>query len=524
VPVHSGGELRFCVRGEPRSLHPLAAVDDIADTIRYLTGGVLLRVDRATQKPEPELATSWSVSHDKRSITFNLRPNVRFSDGTPLTPADVEYTFRELMRPDLEAPLADSFRTGSGDLKYEIRGDSITITFPRPLVGFATLFDQLPVLSAHSPLGIRAVTGPFQIKEYRPGAYLVLSRNPNYWKSDAHGRRLPYLDSVRLSIQQNRDNELARFRRGEFHLIDSIDPVMFDELAKEMPGAVHDSGPSLDSEMVWFNQRPDAPLPAFKREWFRSQTFRDAISKAISRDDICRIAYHGHARPAYGPVSPSNTMWFDRTLKSPVFDSALALRELRAAGFVLRDKMLYDASGHVVEFSVITNSGNETREKIAALLQQDLANIGIALHIVPLDFKSLIERITASYKYESCLLGLRRVELDPNSQMNVWLSSAPNHQWNPLQKAPATDWEAEIDRMMLQQNAEMDTRKRKAAFDRVQQIAAHEQPLIYLVNPNSLSATARELKNVAPTPLPPQIIWNAEFLSLSEPAGMTRLR
>ena len=85
--------------------------------------------------------------------------------------------------------------------------------------------------------------------------------------------------------------------------------------------------------------------------------------------------------------------------------------------------MLYDRAGHAVEFSVITNAGNETREKIAAMLQQDLAAIGIRLNIVTLDFKSLIERITASYQYEACLLGLRRVELDPNSQMNVWLSS-----------------------------------------------------------------------------------------------------
>jgi len=105
------------------------------------------------------------------------------------------------------------------------------------------------------------------------------------------------------------------------------------------------------------------------------------------------------------------------------------------------------------------------------------------------------------------------VELDPNSQMHVWLSSGPNHQFNPSQKKPETPWEAEIDTLMRKQTSELDRTRRKAYFDRVQQIAAEQQPFIYLVNPNSLSAVGRTLKNTSPTPLPPQLVWNAEFLS-----------
>lgn len=510
-----GGELRFCVRAEPRNLHPLAAIDDVSDTVRYLTGGVLIRVNRATQQAEPELSTAWSVSRDYRSITFQIRRGVKFSDGTPFSGADVEYTFRQLLDPKLEAPLADSFRTGGGGPRFEIRGEIVKITFSAPIADFVSLFDQLPILSEQSKLGIKAVLGPFMIKDYKPGVELFLVRNPNYWKTDRQGRKLPYLDSVRLPIQQNRETELARFRRGDVQLIDTIDPAIFDQLAKDMPNVVHDSGPSLDSEMMWVNQVPGSPLPAYKKEWFKSRAFRVALSDAIRRADICRIVYHGHARPAYGPVSPSNTFWFNQKLKAPEFNLAAAIKELNGAGFKLRDKTLYDAAGHSVEFSLITNSGNETREKIAAMLQQDLAAIGIKLNIVTLDFKSLIERITSSFNYEACLLGLRRVELDPNSQMNVWLSSGPNHQFNPGQKSPETHWEAEIDALMHKQASELDRARRKAWFDRVQEIAAGEQPFIYLVNPHSLSAVARSLRNTAPTPLPPQLVWNAEFLSFT---------
>jgi peptide/nickel transport system substrate-binding protein len=519
--LYAGGELRFCVHGEPKSLHPLLAEDDISDTLRYLTGGVLIRVNRSTQKAEPELASSWSVSRDSRSITFRIRPGIKFSDGTPLVADDVAYTFRQLLDPKLEAPLADSFRPGSGDPLFEIHGDSVKVTFSAPIADFVSLFDQLPILSGHSKLGVKAVLGPFMIKDYKPGIELLLVRNPNYWKTDAQGRRLPYLDSVRLPIQQNRETELARFRRGEVHLIDTIDPAIFDELARQMPDAVRDSGPSLDSEMMWVNQTASAPLPSYKKQWFRSRAFRVALSDAIRRQDLCRVVYHGHARPAYGPVSPSNTFWFDQKLKAPEFNLALSAKELAGAGFVLRGKSLFDAAGHAVEFSLITNSGNEAREKIAAMLQQDLAAIGIKLNIVTLDFKSLIERITSSYNYEACLLGLRRVELDPNSQMNVWLSSAPNHQFNPSEKTPETPWEAEIDRLMRKQASEIDRVRRKAEFDRVQEIAAEQQPFIYLVNPHSLSAVAGALKNTSPTPLPPQLVWNVEYLSL-EGAALAR--
>src|SRR3974390_3791402 len=83
-------ELRFYLRSEPKTFNPLTVADDSSETVRYLTGGVLLRLNRETQKIEPELASSWTVSKDGRTITFALRPAVFFSDGTPFTAQDVK--------------------------------------------------------------------------------------------------------------------------------------------------------------------------------------------------------------------------------------------------------------------------------------------------------------------------------------------------------------------------------------------------------------------------------------------------
>jgi len=142
------------------------------------------------------------------------------------------------------------------------------------------------------------------------------------------------------------------------------------------------------------------------------------------------------------------------------------------------------------------------------------------LNVVTLDLPSIIERFTRTFDYEACLLGLVNVDPDPNAQMNVWLSSSSNHQWNPNQKSPATPWEAEIDRLMQAQASNVDPKKRKASFDRVQEIVWEQAPFLYLVNRNSPSAVSSSLRNVAVSVLRPQAFWNVEKLYLAPAAAL----
>jgi peptide/nickel transport system substrate-binding protein len=207
------------------------------------------------------------------------------------------------------------------------------------------------------------------------------------------------------------------------------------------------------------------------------------------------------------------------SLKPPAYRPEQALAELAQAGFRFRDGVLSDAAGHRVEFTIVTNSGNQARQRVAAMMQQDLARIGIKLNVATLDFPALLERMNRTLDYDAVLLGLVNVDIDPNMQMNVWLSSSGMHSWNPKQTQPATPWEAEIDRLMRVQASEPDYRKRKAAFDRVQQIAVEQSPIIYLVNKNALSAVSPAVRNARPVPLNPQTFWNAERLTLDPSVG-----
>jgi peptide/nickel transport system substrate-binding protein len=483
----------------------------------------LARLNRHTQELEPELAESWKVSKDGKQITFKLRHGVAFSDGTPFSAEDVAFTMQRLMDPSLHSSTGDSFRSGSGTVSSKVLApDQVLITFPAPIAGLDRLFDQVAIMSAHSPKKEAAVLGPFMVAEYKAGSTLLLQRNPHYWKKDSSGRQLPYLDSIRLDIQANRDVEMLRFKRGELDLINSVDSDYFDRLAASSPQLVHDAGASLDYEFLWFNQVASAPIPEYKRAWFRSVNFRRAISQAVNRDDLSRIVFNGHAQPAVGPVSPANKFWFNSKLKAEAYRPDAALKRLQDDGFHLQNGTLFDKAGNAVEFSIVTNAGSKPRERMAVMIQEDLGKLGIKVNVVTLDFPSLIERISQKFNYEAAMLGFRNVELDPNSQMTIWLSSGDNHAWNPQQKSPETAWEAEIDRLMRAQASTADPKKRKESFDRVQEIAAEQAPLIYLINQNALSAVSNAVAGANPVILNPQTFWNAERLTVNSQARASR--
>src|ERR1700719_4430651 len=148
----AAGELRFSLRLEPKTFNPLLVEEESSETIRYLTGGVLVRVNRYTQELEGELASKWKVSENGRRIDFQLRPNVLFSDGTPFTCDDVAYTMRQLMDPALHSPTGDAFRSSPGAVEATCgSSNSVMVRFPGPVAALAAQFDQVAILSAGSP-------------------------------------------------------------------------------------------------------------------------------------------------------------------------------------------------------------------------------------------------------------------------------------------------------------------------------------------------------------------------------------
>jgi peptide/nickel transport system substrate-binding protein len=506
------GELAWTIGYDPKTFDPAKVDDQESEMVRYLTAGVLLRFNRLTQKVEPQLAQSWTLSQDGRTLTFRLRANLKFSDGSSLTAQDAAWSIRRVLLKATGAPVAEEFLAPSGLTVETPDVATVIVRLPQRVIGIGKVFDEIAIEPANRPSEARVTSGPFVLADYRRSQYVRLRRNL-YYLGGAAG--LPRAAGVRLDILDNAEQEIRLFARGEYDLIQGLAPDYFELLKHREPSSVRDLGPSLNTEQMWFNQYPDAPLPAWEKAWFSNRAFRVAVSQAIHRDDLARIAYLGHATPAYSFISPANAQWYDAGLTAPHTDVAAARAALAHAGFHWNGSQLVDAAGHAVKFSILTNAGNAARQKMATLIQQDLAALGIEVTVVALDFPALIERLQHTQDYEACLLGLENVDPDPNAMMNMWLSSSPDHQWDPSEKTPATPWEAEIDRAMnLQASARQDS-ERKKAVDRVQQIVADEQPFIYLVYPNILAAVSPRLAGVQPAVLEPNLVWNVEDLSLT---------
>jgi peptide/nickel transport system substrate-binding protein len=205
------------------------------------------------------------------------------------------------------------------------------------------------------------------------------------------------------------------------------------------------------------------------------------------------------------------------TLAHPPRSLDRARQLLKEAGFSWAngangDSALMDADGKPVEFSILTSSSNADRTKMATLIQDDLKQIGMRVQAAPLEFRSLIDRVTQTKEYEACLLGLVSFDADPNPDFNVWHSSGAQHLWNPSQTHPATDWEAEIDRLMEQQHSAARFEQRKKFYDRVQEILADKQPMIFLASPDILAGAKNTIGNFHPAVLEPYVLWNVEQL------------
>jgi peptide/nickel transport system substrate-binding protein len=211
-------------------------------------------------------------------------------------------------------------------------------------------------------------------------------------------------------------------------------------------------------------------------------------------------------------VTPGNRLWYDSSASPGRYDLSEAREQLRSAGFTWSASgSLQDAEGPV-EFSLLTSAGNVARSMIATIVQDDLRKVGIEVRVVTVDFAALMDRVFETSDYEAALLTFGSSDVDPTAELATLLSSGEMHVWHLGQKRPATEWEAEIDRLMLQQMTSTDSAERKRLYNRVQEIVAEELPIIPLVSPHILVGAHRRLGNVQPAVLAPYALWNAEQL------------
>src|SRR5690348_16593118 len=543
----SGGRLVVSLRAEPKSLNPLIATDISSREVIGAMQADLVHINRATQSTEPALAKSWKISPDGLQYTLVLRRGLKFSDGVPMDADDVLFTFRAYLDEKVHAPQRDLLIFDGKPITLR-KVDSHTIVFqlPKPYGVAERRFDGWAILPRHllekpyeegkiaqlgmltTPASQWAGLGPFRLKEYLAGQRLVLERNPYYWKADTKGNRLPYLDELVFLFVANADAQVLRFESGDTDIISRLGAENFSVLSRQQGSyTMVDAGPSLEYNFLFFNlnelgEKAPADLVQ-KQKWFRELKFRQAVSAAVDREAIVRLVYQGRGAPLWGMATPGDRRWRDDKLPHPPRSLESARAYLKEAGFSWStssngDSALLDSSGKPVEFSIITQSSSAERTKMATLIQDDLKQLGMRVQDVPLESRSLLDRVTQTKEYEACVLGLGNSDADPNDEISVWLSSGGLHLWNPSQARPATPWEAEIDQLMKEQMYAPTFEQRKKLYDRAQEILWDYQPMIFLASPDILTGARRKVGNFRPAVLEPYVLWNVEQLYLRNDA------
>ncbi len=520
-----GGEIRFVLNSDPRTLNPALAQETSSTAVLSDLFTGLTKTDLKTMRVVPDLAEGWEEKEDGRLYIFHLRKGVRWSDGKPFTAEDVVFTYRDIyLNPQIPNSTGDMFK---GILKsqedignFVKRIDDYTVEFRLP-ESFAPFLSALsaPILPKHKlekfvkegnfmtawnvntdPKEIVG-TGPYRLKRYIKGVMVEYEANPYYYEHDNSNRQLPYIRRKIGYIVQDPDTALLKYSLGEIDYM-GVRPqdVLFMSRVKNT--TLYDLGPTPSTTFLVFNQNPSSGVPKYKLKWFQNRDFRTAISHAIDREGICYLVYNGLADPLYGPITPANRPYYTEGL-FPVYEYNLkkARAILESLGFKDRngDGWLEDPEGNTLEIVLLTNAGNKEREAIGNMIKEDLEKIGIKVIFRPIDFNSLVSRLTSPpYDWEAVIIGLTG-SMDPHFGRNVWHSSGTLHMWNPRQGKPQTPWEKEIDELFDLGARETNFEKRVEIYRRAYRIIAEEQPMIFLATPKSMLAVRNKFENLFPT-------------------------
>lgn len=576
-PGRRGGQLVVAIAGDPKTFNTLR-VDSLSDQfIDTLQIAGLYSYDWALQKDIPGLAKSWEYDEAKREWTFHVREGLKWSDGAPLTADDFVFFTELAFDPNIPNDFSFNFRLEpkADSPKYEFSApDPLTLKVKIPGVDSFSWINlgQMRAMPRHAlqkawkagqfsstwgqdvkPAEL-VVSGPFKLKEFRPGQAVVFERNPHYWRYDVKGQQLPYVDRLVLLVVQDLEAQEIRFLSGDLDILDGtqggsgIKPdnlANFQDRAPKENFTIYPLGGGFDDNYFCFNTNPGgaytnqkgqreawkpsrqgekAPaglanykpfVDPVKLAWFSNPEFRIACSELTNRKRIIDTILFGQGTPLYNIVSPADVEWCNPKVPQYPYNPESAKKRLEKLGFIDRngDGIREDAQGRPIRFAMLTNRENNVREKIIQILRADFLAAGVDLQPEIQDFNTLTTRLRETFDYDAFLMGMGTgVPPHPAMGTNVYPSGGRLHYGYSDQKAPYTPWEAEIDKLYNQMKLTFDVAEQVKIFGRIQEIFAEQQPAIHLYSPNVNVAARNRIGGLRPAKLRGSLTYNIDEL------------
>ncbi len=538
-------QLVVSVPTDPQSFN--YALNQQEPNVFGLTFKGLTTVNGVTGEIEPELAESWQISDDKLRVIFTLREGLKWSDGEPLTADDVIFTYEQIVfNKKIPTDLADYVKIGANKAFPKLRKlDDRRVEFlmPEPFSPFlrtttAEPTSALTILPKHALLeSIKSkdskgnprffstwktdtdpakiiVSGPYKIESYTPSQRLVFRRNPYYWRKDAQGNPLPYIERVIWQIVESPDTALMQFRSGGLDIV-SASAENFSLLKREEKRGnftIYNGGAAFGTRFISFNlnkgKRNGLPLvDPIKSRWFNTVAFRQAVAYGIDRKTIINNLLRGLGETQNSPIDIQNPYHLSpkEGLKVYDYNPDQAKKLLLGAGFKYNNKgQLFDADGNRVRFTMLSSAGSRVSDTLASQIKQSLGKIGIQLDLSPLNFTVLGERLHNSLNWECYLGALIGGGIEPNDGANVWALDGGLHSFNqaaqpgqtPIEGREIADWERKIADLYIKGAQEFDQAKRKAIYDETQRLTQEYLPYIHLISPLSMAAIRNRVQGV----------------------------
>jgi peptide/nickel transport system substrate-binding protein len=484
-------------------LTPLLATDIYQKWVEYQVMESLATRDPYTLEFVPRLARSWSISDDGLTMTFSLRRDVTFSDGSPLTSEDVKFTFDFIRNPDVNAARERSYLTMLKDVQTP---DPFTVvfTFTEPYFrNFETVasasvmskafYGQYAVQQFNDSVGLLFGSGPYRLETpdgWSPGTPVVLYRNDRYWGPAGTFERI-YFQEIREESAQ-----MVMYGNREH---DSIfcTPEMYDRLREDARVMAFSKAMKYDSPyrgysyIGWNQQRrvEGEPRPTA----FADARVRRAMTMLLDRERLAREIFRGYARAASGPFTPGGPQ-ADPDVKPLPFDPDAARALLAEAGFADRDGdgIIEGPDGSPLRFTLLYPSGSELYEKLVLFFRDAYARAGIVMELDSQDWPVLVDRLNKS-DFDAVTLG--------------W-SSTPES--DPYQIFHSSQIGDEGDNRTFYRNAELDTlidrarrtldrEQRMQMWQQVHRILHEDQPYTFLINRPYLRLMHERIQNVEPS-------------------------
>jgi peptide/nickel transport system substrate-binding protein len=548
-----GGRFVFAMTSNPRTFNAIMANETTTtDLTNHHLFTFLVHYDNARQQQIPMIAKSWEVSPDGLTWTFHLRRGAKFSDGHPITSADVLFSAQVALDETLHPAIQDLLKLNGKPFDFSAPDlYTVVIRTQTPYATMLVALGSLNIMPKHAlegafknggfasaynvstPPDQIVTSGPWRVVQYVPGEKTVLGRNPYWFGVDKANKRLPYLNELVYLIVPDQDAADLKFRSGGLDAVDNIKPENYRWYADNQARAgytLYSVGPENNSRFFWFNLNKVQPplrgesLPAGKRvgdsvvdpvkyAWFSNPVFRRAVSMAVDRDALIRSVFFGEGTKSWSISGPSNKEWYTPGLPHDDYNLAESKRLLASIGFKdgNGDGVLEDSRGNPIVFQLKTNADNTMRVATANFIRDDLSKVGIRVILGPMDFNSLITNLRNDLQYEAILLGSQSgVPPDPANAQNFLRSSGLSHYFFVKQQKPASSEEARIDALLDKFVTTLDINARKVIWKEIQTIWNQQGWMVWLPILNVKLPMSNRFGNAQPSIMAHRILWNIE--------------